>query len=118
MSSLFRSTGKGGIKRVNTMSRTLTDVHRFKEGVSHALTTYPVELLISPGSEQHENYRTPSIPLKHRALTSNAKEPHPTATEVSSQRYCVSGDVRSGRGRRARRLRRTRQTPSSRRVLG
>lgn len=59
------------------MSRTLTDVHRFKEGVSHALTTYPVELLISPGSEQHENYRTPSIPLKHRALTSNAKEPHP-----------------------------------------
>src|SRR6516165_12464523 len=77
MSSLFRSTGKGGIKRVNTMSRTLTDVHCFKEGVSHALTTYPVELLISPGSEQHENYRTPSIPLKHRALTSNAKEPHP-----------------------------------------
>ena len=59
------------------MSRTLTDVHRLKEGVSHALTTYPVELLISPGSEQHENYRTLSIPLKDRTLTSNVKELHP-----------------------------------------
>jgi len=71
------------------MSRTLTDVHRFKEGVSHALTTYPVELLIPPGSEQHENYRTPSIPLKHRALTSNAKEPHPWRSQPHPEEWLL-----------------------------